>query len=404
MFRVRFVVSIAVLVLLLLVPTAALAGFDWGGDCTSGSGTFVEFINQGSLTEVGEIPSGKVDVTIELESPRDLDIQLLDLDTGTEIIAWPNGLLNGPSGGCTTYEGVEFCWSGYNGDQTPAGKGNEFIEINGTTNRPLLMKAYGYQAGDSDVTYSFFAEPTCYEVGDGAFAQYIPQNGIETIGDIPMGKVNIDIELAAGGGRDLDVQLIDSVDGTEIVAWPGGILSGATTQSTTYHGMQIVWSGYNGIQGDWGHESIEIVGAVTRPLTMRAFGFQSGDADVTYSWGAGVGASCMGSGAISCQDGLWCKQLQQGSILDPEGECHTEMWCGSDSGSEADCSNVIHPMVPGFFSCFEFSCNWQACSNPTDPRYNYVSDSVAVCQTVRYLCPPNEDAFSNACGCGCISN
>jgi hypothetical protein len=403
MIRSVFFMSSAMLLASVCVPGVARAGFEWGGDCTSGSGTFVEFVPQGTFSEIGGIPTGKVDVTIELESPRDVDIQLVDVQTGTEIIAWPNGLLSGPSYGCTTYEGVEYCWSGYNGDQTAQGKGNETIEINGTTNRPLLMKAYGYQAGDSDVTYSFFAEPTCYEIGSGAFSQFIPTNAVETIGDIPVGKVNIAIELNAGNGRDVDVQLIDGISGTEIVAWPNGILNGPTTAQTTYQGMTIVWSGYNGIGGDWGHESIEIVGAVTRPLVMKAFGFQSGDAEVTYAWGEGVGDTCMGIANLQCDEGLWCKAVQQGNISDPAGECHTELWCGSDAAAGSDCANVIHPMVPGFFSCPEYSCSWQACANPSDPRYSYVATSLAQCQVIRFVCPPNEDFFSNACGCGCFA-
>ncbi|MCO4770238.1 MAG: hypothetical protein KDA24_09430 [Deltaproteobacteria bacterium] len=398
------IASVAALACASLAPTPAVAGFDWGGDCSSGSGSFVEFVPQGTFSEVGEIPEGKVGVSIDLESPRDVDIQLIDVWTGTEIIAWPNGLLNGPSYGCTTFDAVEYCWSGYNGDQTSDGKGNESIEINGTTNRPLVMKAFGYQAGDSDVSYAFSGDPTCYEIGEGNFQQFIPQNGVETIGDIPLGKVNVEIELNAGGGNDLDVQLIDAIDGTEIVAWPSGILSGAGQQQTTYHGMTITWSGYNGINGNWGHESIEIAGAVTRPLTMRAFGFQSGDAEVDYEWGDGVGATCGGIAALQCDDGLFCKEWQTNVPADPAGACHTEMWCMSDSTAQNDCGNVIHPMVPGFFSCFEFSCSWQACANPTDPRYTYVATSVAQCSVLRYVCPPNEDFFSNACGCGCVAN
>ena len=42
---------------------------------------------------------------------------------------------------------------------------------------------------------------------------------------------------------------------------------------------------------------------------MRAFGYQSGDADVTYEWGVGVGEMCGGIAGFQCDDGLFCKQM-----------------------------------------------------------------------------------------------
>ena len=68
-------------------------------------------------------------------------------------IAWPSGLVNGASEECTTYEGVEYCYSGYNGDGVNLG--NEWIRVNGTTNRELTMRAYGYASGNALVEYSW---------------------------------------------------------------------------------------------------------------------------------------------------------------------------------------------------------------------------------------------------------
>ena len=34
-------------------------------------------------------------------------------------------------------------------------KGHEWIRINGTTNRPVIMKAFGYAAGDALIEYSW---------------------------------------------------------------------------------------------------------------------------------------------------------------------------------------------------------------------------------------------------------
>ena len=386
----------------LLVPVTAHAGFEWGGDCSSGGGTFTEFVPRNQTMSVGVIPAGKRSVEVALESDMDVDIQLIDVQTGTEIIAWPSGLLNGATEDCTTYEGVTYCWSGYNGGQTGATLGNEWIRINGDSNRDVELKVFGYQAGDSDVTYSFDAVPTCYEVGDGSFSQYVPQSDVVTVGEIPQNKVNIAIELQAGLGKDVDVQLIDAIDGTEIVAWPNGILNGPETDSTMYRGMEIVWSGYNGINGNWGHESIEIVGAVTRPLIMKAYGYEAGDADVTYSWGDGAGATCLGIATLQCQPGLWCKAVQV-DVADAAGSCHTELWCESDASAQADCSNVMHPMVPGFWGCEEYSCGWNACGAVNDPDFSYVSTDADQCKVIRFTCAADEEYFINQCSCGCRS-
>ena len=130
------------------------------------------------------------------------------------------------------------------------------------------------------------------------------------VGDIPAGKVNVEVALQANNGADVDVQLFDGP--TAIVEWPGGLLSGPTAQSVYYKGMTIRYSGYNGISNR-GHESITIEGEVTTTLTMKAFGYQAGTANVTYKWGNGAGNTCMGIGALQCGAGLQCKAVQTGN-------------------------------------------------------------------------------------------
>ena len=377
----------------------ALASFDWGGDCSSGDGTFQQYVPHSGFVEVGTIPTGKADVTIALTAGTDVDIQLIDEVTGTEIIAWPDGLLSGAAEACVTWNDVEYCWSGYNGDQSDGGYGNEWIEIHGETNNSLVMQAFGYQPGTADVEYSFETTPNCGAVGEGSVEQYIALQQITEIGTIASNVVNVDIELDAGGA-DVDVQLIDPADGTQIVAWPSGTLNGPDEASTEYYGMTITYSGYNGIDGDWGHESIEISGSTTRPLLMRAYGYQAGSADVTYDWGDGVGATCMGIATLQCDDGLYCKAMQTG-VVDPAGACHTELWCESNASAPGDCSNVIHPAIPGYFSCVDYRCNWNGCQAAQDPSFHFISTDVAQCAAIRIGCDPGQAPFSNPCGCGC---
>ena len=61
----------------------------------------------------------------------------------------------GQLGRAPTTRGVTIEYSGYNGDQTPTGRGNEYIKIPDTTNRPLIMKAFGYTAGSAVVNYTW---------------------------------------------------------------------------------------------------------------------------------------------------------------------------------------------------------------------------------------------------------
>ena len=156
--------------LILAAAVPAHASFDWGTACSSGDGEFQQYIGHFADIQVGEIPAHKANVTISLRSTKDVDIRLVDSETGHQVIAWPQGDLNGPNEACTTFEGVEYCYSGYNG--VDGNLGHEWIEVRGITNRPLIMSAFGYRSGTADVTYSFEAPEGCVDAGEGDFAQW----------------------------------------------------------------------------------------------------------------------------------------------------------------------------------------------------------------------------------------
>ena len=118
------------------------------------------------LQLVGRIPQGVVDLQVKLASAKDVDIQVYDerntsrFPEGKAVIAWCKtpavcnwGDLNGPGQGSTEYNGLTYAYSGYNGDGT--GLGNEWITISGTTNTPLSLWAFAYEAGTATVTYSY---------------------------------------------------------------------------------------------------------------------------------------------------------------------------------------------------------------------------------------------------------
>ncbi len=259
-------------------------GFDFGKECTGGSGTFEQQINHymgdyENAILVGEIPTGIKDLNITLTSDKDVDIRLYAGED--KIVHWPYGLLSGSNQKSAEYEGVQVSYSGYNG--TEGEKGHEYIKITGATPAKMTMKAFGYKAGFATVNYSWSGKENCNpDQGEGNFTQSLEKDAISLVGAIPAGIGALEVSLKSD--KDLDIQLYGE-DGTAIVAWkPKGLLSGASTQSITYNGMDIEWSGYNGDGTGKGHEYIKISGNTTEALTMKVYGYQSGFADVTYSW------------------------------------------------------------------------------------------------------------------------
>ncbi len=134
-----------------------------------------------------------------------------------------------------------------------------------------------------------FGGDSC-EGGSGTFQQEIaywdndPENAV-TVGVIP--KDLKDVYISLESDEDVDIRLYDA-NGTKIVHWPDGILSGDIPESTTYNGVTIEYSGYNGDGENLGHEYIKITGVTQNDFIMEAFGYKAGYAQVDYSWAGKV--------------------------------------------------------------------------------------------------------------------
>lgn len=160
--------------------------------------------------------------------------------------------------------------------------------------------------------------------GDGTFQQPIAKDAVVEVGEIPAGKEGVYIELKSY--KDIDIQLYDRATGYPIVKWPDGDLNKNYNQSTTYAGSRIEWSGYNGdcqfFNGDYsvceagtspGNEYIKIDLTQT-PLTMKAFGYDSGEARVNYSWEGTVG--CDRNGPAESGSGTFQQQIAYKDIVE----------------------------------------------------------------------------------------
>ena len=261
--------------------THLYGGFDFG-EC-SGSGTFQQEIHKYTSLEdaitVGEIPQGIKGLNIQLISDNDVDIRLYG-ENNDKIVHWPYGILKGSAEETGIYKVTSVTYSGVGGQL-----GHEFIRIDDATPRALTMKAFGYKSGHATVNYSWTGKEGCVALksGSGHFTQDVQQNSTTLVGNIPANINNVEIYLTSE--NDIDIQLYGE-DGTAIVSWkPKGLLSGSSEASLVYHDMNITWSGYSGTHGHPGNEYIKITGNTSEPLVMKVFGYQSGTANVDYSWG-----------------------------------------------------------------------------------------------------------------------
>jgi len=173
---------------------------DGGTPNPSGNGSFEQQIFKGSIVDVGDIPPGVSNLYISLESDNDVDIQLYDKDDDVAIIAWPHGLLSGPTRQVVDYKGMKIEWSGYNGDGINLG--HEYIKIYGDTSCNLSMKAFGYAAGYAKVYY---------EWGDDSGSESEPTKIIDKIEVTPLNSdeliVGEDISFVAYTEKKDDIKL-----------------------------------------------------------------------------------------------------------------------------------------------------------------------------------------------------
>ena len=261
-------------------PEPEKDGFDFTSGEDGGSGFFSQSVPQNGRAIVGAIPAGITNLFVELDAENDLDIELWDGDTF--VVGWvadgEQAQIFSSTEITGDYNGVTITWSGWDG--TNGNRGDEFMQINGTTQNEFVMKVFGFEAGTVAANYSWGSSG-----GSGSFSQEVLQNARAVVGTIPTGISNLSVTLDAQ--NDLDIELWDG--DTFVVGWVAdGVearISSPNEITGEYNGVTITWSGWDGTNGNLGDEFIQIMGTTQNEFVMKVFGFEAGTVFVDYSWG-----------------------------------------------------------------------------------------------------------------------
>merc|ERR1712188_106665 len=141
-------------------------------------------------------------------------------------------------------------------------------------------------------TFKFEVEPC--KGGKGNFEKKLKQGKRAKVGIIPAKQNNVEVTLKTK--KDVDLEVWGPQGKIAIVAWdcanhnkihktPTKCLDTSYKKSIEYAGAIIEYSGYNGQNGNLGHEYIKIKGKSAEPMTIQAYAYRAGTAKVDYSWG-----------------------------------------------------------------------------------------------------------------------
>merc|ERR1711990_1172463 len=141
-------------------------------------------------------------------------------------------------------------------------------------------------------TFKFEVEPC--KGGKGNFEKKLKRGKRAKVGIIPANQNNVEVTLKTK--KDVDLEVWGPQGKIAIVAWdcanhnkihktPTKCLDTSYKKSIKYAGATIEYSGYNGQDGNLGHEYVKIKGKSAEPLTIQAYAYRAGTAKVDYSWG-----------------------------------------------------------------------------------------------------------------------
>lgn len=125
------------------------------------------------------------------------------------------------------------------------------------------------------------------EKGNSTLTVELVEEQITQIGIIPSGISNIIVELFSD--VDVDLEIWDEETGTPVLAYgnPDSVQGNSASQVTwTYKGLEFVYSGWQGVNGEVGNEWLIIKGTTDRNYKIQVNNWGTDTtATVNYSWG-----------------------------------------------------------------------------------------------------------------------
>jgi len=128
------------------------------------------------------------------------------------------------------------------------------------------------------------------DAGAGTFSQLIEHDTKIVVGTVPIGKRGLRVDLRCD--EDVDIELWDGKSGEAIIAWMEGKIDSSSESCDQWAGNKICYSGYFGVDFNAGQEWITVDEGTSHPYIIKAYGFSSGWANVTYKWD-GMGPDCV---------------------------------------------------------------------------------------------------------------
>mmetsp|Transcript_49497 Transcript_49497/g.105826 ORF Transcript_49497/g.105826 Transcript_49497/m.105826 type:complete len:888 (+) Transcript_49497:61-2724(+) len=364
--------------LLLLLPSGGTGGScgpeQWQSSavvttCAAASGSAGVQLQFGQITRVLSLPTGVANVSVTLDANVDLDIQLIDDDTGTCVVGFGctySSQCTDVSDFCIAYASMPIYFSG-DDSVSPV---SETVVISGPLTRSMTVQVKSYAAVTGTVTYSHSALSVCPELlpgcsfcssyagcgaaeapmcdgssevacvtatstatstttpatcsssqwqpspvvmncggGSGSLPVQLQKGQTTNIWSLPIGASNVFFQMTANA--DLDIKLFDDDSNTCIVGFGCTYASSCSSADycIAYEDMSIYFSGDDMWQPI--SETIAISGALTRRMTLKVKSYAAEAGAFSFSYGPASSCPDVLPGCSQCSSYAGCTSSER---------------------------------------------------------------------------------------------